>query len=150
MSFLFFLISLDISSSNIINSLYLFHQFPRFFSWGFFSHEGPTRKQMEGTTFTWNFYSEGFSDKDKSKPDLRMVTQVHGPGMEFVCLSQYQTSVIIIIIIILCNCFYETFWKYMWWNQVKFARSHANFNAKLSRKPHGNWLVSSRDTIQAV
>ncbi|XP_072032001.1 saccharopine dehydrogenase-like oxidoreductase [Amphiura filiformis] len=57
----------------------LLEKFPRFFSCGFFSHEGPTRKQMEGTTFTWNFYSEGFSDKDKTKPDVRMATQVTGP-----------------------------------------------------------------------
>lgn len=35
--------------------------FPGFFSFGVFSKQGPTQKQMEGTTFQMDFFGEGYS-----------------------------------------------------------------------------------------
>ncbi|KAG9282646.1 saccharopine dehydrogenase-like oxidoreductase isoform X1 [Astyanax mexicanus] len=57
-------------------------QFPEVFSFGVFSKAGPSKKQMEGTSFCLSFFGEGYSDgRDPShgKPDAAITTQIKGP-----------------------------------------------------------------------
>ncbi|KAK9959615.1 hypothetical protein ABG768_009728 [Culter alburnus] len=57
-------------------------KFPGFFSFGFFSKEGPTRKQMEGTSFHFIFFGEGYTedqDTTEGKPNAKIRTVVKGP-----------------------------------------------------------------------
>lgn len=37
-------------------------RYPEFFTMGKFSHEGPTERQMDTTSFTMTFFARGFSD----------------------------------------------------------------------------------------
>ncbi|XP_048046854.1 saccharopine dehydrogenase a, tandem duplicate 1 [Megalobrama amblycephala] len=57
-------------------------KFPGFFSFGFFSKDGPTRKQMEGTSFHFIFFGEGYTedqDPTEGKPNAKIRTVVKGP-----------------------------------------------------------------------
>ena len=63
--------------------MYHYFQHPKLFSGGTFSHEGPTKKQMEGASFSMVFHGEGFTDEDAEKSgkhNAKIVTQVKGPG----------------------------------------------------------------------
>ena len=64
--------------------LFLFSlpQYPKLFSGGFFSHEGPSKKQRDASTFSLTFHGKGFSEsaKDQTKQDVSIVTKVSGPG----------------------------------------------------------------------
>jgi len=66
--------------------------FPRFFTCGLASHEGPTQEQMKETSFTMRFYAKGNQeDNESSKVDdqlkssllsnnkIEIVTEVSGP-----------------------------------------------------------------------
>ncbi|MEE6475468.1 hypothetical protein FKM82_010757 [Ascaphus truei] len=58
-------------------------KYPRLFSFGYFTQEGPTQKQMDGASFTMTFLGEGYSqgqDPQQGKPNVRICTQVSGPG----------------------------------------------------------------------
>ncbi|KAF9351916.1 hypothetical protein BGX26_010151 [Mortierella sp. AD094] len=68
---------------------------PRFFTFGMFSHDGPSKQQLAETSFSETFYAEGFSkelrDKHpdaeelrKVKPDVSIVTSVSGPEPGYV------------------------------------------------------------------
>uniref|UniRef100_A0A672PLA6 Saccharopine dehydrogenase-like oxidoreductase n=1 Tax=Sinocyclocheilus grahami TaxID=75366 RepID=A0A672PLA6_SINGR len=62
-------------------------KFPEFFSFGFFSKEGPTRKQMEGSSFRFIFHGEGYtegSDPSEGKPNGKIRTLVKGPEAGYV------------------------------------------------------------------
>uniref|UniRef100_A0A4W3K580 Saccharopine dehydrogenase-like oxidoreductase n=1 Tax=Callorhinchus milii TaxID=7868 RepID=A0A4W3K580_CALMI len=62
-------------------------KYPEFFSFGMFSKEGPTIKQMEGTTFSMRFYGVGYGpDQDplQSKPNVKIFTEVKGPEPGYV------------------------------------------------------------------
>lgn len=51
---------------------------------GTFSKEGPTREQIDGTSFSMTFFAEGFSSEEAEKTgkhDTKMVTKVNGPGL---------------------------------------------------------------------
>lgn len=57
-------------------------KFPWLFSFGYFSKQGPTQKQMDATSFTMTFFGQGYSPDfcpDKNKPNIRICTQVKGP-----------------------------------------------------------------------
>lgn len=60
----------------------LLTQFPEFFSFGLFSKSGPSKKQMDGTSFCMRFWGEGYStgqDPSQGKPDSTISTEVTGP-----------------------------------------------------------------------
>lgn len=62
-------------------------KFPRLFSFGYFSKQGPTQKQMDTTSFTMTFFGQGYSqglDTDKNKPNIKICTQVKGPEPGYV------------------------------------------------------------------
>ncbi|XP_042308337.1 saccharopine dehydrogenase-like oxidoreductase [Sceloporus undulatus] len=61
-------------------------KYPEFFSGGYFTKEGPTEKQMEGSSFEMTFFGEGYSSgKDpQGKPDVKICTQVKGPEAGYV------------------------------------------------------------------
>ncbi|XP_051503012.1 saccharopine dehydrogenase-like oxidoreductase [Myxocyprinus asiaticus] len=62
-------------------------KFPEFFSFGFFSKEGPTRKQMEGSSFRFAFFGEGYTkgqDPTEGKPNAKIRTLVQGPEAGYV------------------------------------------------------------------
>uniref|UniRef100_A0A3Q0RLK2 Saccharopine dehydrogenase-like oxidoreductase n=1 Tax=Amphilophus citrinellus TaxID=61819 RepID=A0A3Q0RLK2_AMPCI len=60
---------------------------PEFFSFGFFSKAGPTRKQMEASSFQFTFYGEGYTqeqDPSQGKPNAKIRTRVQGPEAGYV------------------------------------------------------------------
>ncbi|XP_065109616.1 saccharopine dehydrogenase-like oxidoreductase [Paramisgurnus dabryanus] len=62
-------------------------KFPEFFSFGFFSKAGPTRKQMEGSSFRFGFFGEGYTegvDPTEGKPNAKIRTTVQGPEAGYV------------------------------------------------------------------
>lgn len=62
-------------------------KFPKFFSFGFFSKEGPTQKQMDESSFSMTFFGEGYSqgtDPQQGKPNVKICTQVSGPEVAYV------------------------------------------------------------------
>ncbi|XP_033845767.1 saccharopine dehydrogenase-like oxidoreductase [Periophthalmus magnuspinnatus] len=62
-------------------------KYPEFFSGGFFSKAGPTRKQMERSSFQMAFYGEGYTDgQDPShgKPNGKIRAVVQGPECGYV------------------------------------------------------------------
>ncbi|XP_026995612.2 saccharopine dehydrogenase a, tandem duplicate 1 [Tachysurus fulvidraco] len=62
-------------------------KFPEFFSFGYFSKAGPTRKQMEGSSFQFAFFGEGYTegqDPSQGKPDSKIRTLVQGPEPGYV------------------------------------------------------------------
>lgn len=64
----------------------LLERFPKFFTGGTFSHEGPTEKQMKATTFKMTFKGSGYKEKLSADqdhvdvPDKLITTTVSGPG----------------------------------------------------------------------
>ncbi|XP_073401225.1 saccharopine dehydrogenase-like oxidoreductase isoform X2 [Dendrobates tinctorius] len=61
--------------------------YPKFFSFGYFSKEGPTAKQMAETSFSITFFGEGYSqgiDPQQGKPNVKICTQVSGPEAGYV------------------------------------------------------------------
>uniref|UniRef100_H3BC87 Saccharopine dehydrogenase-like oxidoreductase n=1 Tax=Latimeria chalumnae TaxID=7897 RepID=H3BC87_LATCH len=76
-------------------------KFPEFFSFGYFTKEGPTRKQMEGTSFTMTFFGEGYGrgqDPQQGKPSLKICTQVRGPEPGYVStpIAMVQSAITIL------------------------------------------------------
>ncbi|XP_016048639.1 saccharopine dehydrogenase-like oxidoreductase isoform X2 [Erinaceus europaeus] len=62
-------------------------KFPWLFSFGYFSKQGPTQKQIDASSFTMTFFGQGFSEpvaSNKSKPNLKICTQVKGPEAGYV------------------------------------------------------------------
>ncbi|KAM8947310.1 saccharopine dehydrogenase-like oxidoreductase [Pelodytes ibericus] len=62
-------------------------KYPKFFSFGYFSAEGPTQQQMDEASFTMTFFGQGYSegqDPQQGKPDLKICTQVSGPEVAYV------------------------------------------------------------------
>ncbi|KAG3257970.1 saccharopine dehydrogenase-like oxidoreductase [Ictidomys tridecemlineatus] len=66
---------------------HLLIKFPWLFSFGYFSKQGPTQKQMDGSSFTLTFFGQGYKQglsTDKLKPNIRICTQVKGPEAGYV------------------------------------------------------------------
>uniref|UniRef100_U3D162 Saccharopine dehydrogenase-like oxidoreductase n=1 Tax=Callithrix jacchus TaxID=9483 RepID=U3D162_CALJA len=62
-------------------------KFPWFFSFGYFSKQGPTQKQLDAASFTLTFFGQGYGQDigaDKNKPNLKICTQVKGPEAGYV------------------------------------------------------------------
>nr|XP_028704930.1 saccharopine dehydrogenase-like oxidoreductase isoform X5 [Macaca mulatta] len=62
-------------------------KFPWFFSFGYFSKQGPTQKQIDAASFTLTFFGQGYSQglgTDKNKPNIKICTQVKGPEAGYV------------------------------------------------------------------
>ncbi|XP_031586758.1 saccharopine dehydrogenase-like oxidoreductase [Oreochromis aureus] len=62
-------------------------KYPEFFSFGMFSKAGPTRKQMEASSFQFTFYGEGYTeeqDTSQGKPNAKIRTRVQGPEAGYV------------------------------------------------------------------
>ncbi|XP_012499793.1 PREDICTED: saccharopine dehydrogenase-like oxidoreductase [Propithecus coquereli] len=62
-------------------------KFPWLFSFGYFSKQGPTQKQVDASSFTLTFFGQGYSQglsTDKNKPNIRICTQVKGPEAGYV------------------------------------------------------------------
>ncbi|KAF3686285.1 Saccharopine dehydrogenase-like oxidoreductase [Channa argus] len=62
-------------------------KYPEFFSFGLFSKAGPTRKQMEGASFQFALYGEGYTegeDPSQGKPNGKIRTLVQGPEPGYV------------------------------------------------------------------
>lgn len=57
--------------------------YPRVFSFGAFSHEGPTDEQLAGTSFTMTFYATAAAPDGDGEP-LESVTRVSGPELGYV------------------------------------------------------------------
>ncbi|KAM9817061.1 saccharopine dehydrogenase-like oxidoreductase [Neosynchiropus ocellatus] len=60
---------------------------PEFFSFGVFTKSGPTRKQMEGSSFRFDFYGEGYTDGQEpsgGRPNGTIRTAVQGPECGYV------------------------------------------------------------------
>ncbi|XP_041835457.1 saccharopine dehydrogenase-like oxidoreductase [Melanotaenia boesemani] len=60
---------------------------PEFFSFGFFTKGGPSRKQMEASSFQISFYGEGYTedqDPSQGKPNAKIRTLVRGPEVGYV------------------------------------------------------------------
>ncbi|XP_033115899.1 saccharopine dehydrogenase-like oxidoreductase [Anneissia japonica] len=79
----------------------LLEKYPRLFSFGAFSHEGPSRKHLEKSSFTFTFYSEGFSTKEKEEEgqhDRQMITKVSGPEPGYVAtpIAMIQSAFVLL------------------------------------------------------
>ncbi|XP_073401229.1 saccharopine dehydrogenase-like oxidoreductase isoform X3 [Dendrobates tinctorius] len=62
-------------------------KYPKFFSFGYFSKEGPTANQIAESSFSITFFGEGYSrgiDPQQAKPNVKICTQVSGPEIGYV------------------------------------------------------------------
>ncbi|CAN9506939.1 unnamed protein product [Ophioblennius macclurei] len=76
-------------------------KYPEFFSFGAFSKAGPTRKQMEASSFQFAFYGEGYTedqDPSKGKPNAKIRTLVQGPEAGYVAtpITMVQSALTIL------------------------------------------------------
>ncbi|XP_069786968.1 saccharopine dehydrogenase-like oxidoreductase [Narcine bancroftii] len=65
-------------------------KYPEFFSCGYFTKQGPTEQQMEGSSFSFTFFGEGYKedqDPQKGKPSVKICTRVRGPEPGYVATS---------------------------------------------------------------
>lgn len=71
--------------------------YPRLFTFGVFSHQGPTEEQMAVSTFSIDFFAKGYKNFDEQKsaqekPDLRVHTRVSGQDAGVLTLSASSCS----------------------------------------------------------
>eukprot|EP00049_Salpingoeca_infusionum_P025441 m.19298 g.19298 ORF g.19298 m.19298 type:complete len:410 (+) comp8012_c0_seq1:271-1500(+) len=63
-------------------------RYPRLFTMGLFSHEGPTEQQLANTAFAMDFRTSGYSSKEVATqggaPDVKIHTRVSGPEPGYV------------------------------------------------------------------
>jgi short subunit dehydrogenase-like uncharacterized protein len=63
-------------------------RYPRLFSLGAFSHEGPTAKQLAGASFTFDMFASAYTSTAVAgagaKPSLTVKVQVSGPEPGYV------------------------------------------------------------------
>ncbi|NP_001086196.1 saccharopine dehydrogenase (putative) L homeolog [Xenopus laevis] len=76
-------------------------KFPKLFSFGYFSKEGPTQEQMDGASFTMTFFGEGYSqghNPQDGNPNVKICTQVSGPEVAYVAtpIAMVQAGVTIL------------------------------------------------------
>ncbi|XP_041038609.1 saccharopine dehydrogenase a, tandem duplicate 1 [Carcharodon carcharias] len=76
-------------------------KYPEFFSFGYFTRQGPTKKQMEGTSFSMTFFGEGYQedqDPQQGKPSVKICTQVKGPEPGYIAtpIAMVQAAVTIL------------------------------------------------------
>ncbi|XP_048392380.1 saccharopine dehydrogenase a, tandem duplicate 1 isoform X2 [Stegostoma tigrinum] len=76
-------------------------KYPEFFSFGYFTRQGPTQKQMEGTSFSMTFFGEGYPEglnPQHGKPSVKICTQVKGPEPGYIAtpIAMVQAAVTIL------------------------------------------------------
>lgn len=76
-------------------------KYPSFFSMGSFSKDGPTREQIDGTSFTMSFFAEGFSNEESEKTgkhDAALATKVSGPEPGYITtpIAMVQAGLVIL------------------------------------------------------
>ena len=78
-------------------------KYPKFFTGGMFSHEGPTKKQLDETSFSITMYGEGYSDGDSrlnrsDKPDKKISVCVSGPEPGYVAtpIAMVQAALVVV------------------------------------------------------
>ncbi|KAG9398050.1 hypothetical protein AC1031_015078 [Aphanomyces cochlioides] len=62
-------------------------KYPNIFSFGFFTHEGPSREEMEQGGFSFRFYAKGYKNAKTGTPDWEVVTRVAGPEPGYIATS---------------------------------------------------------------
>ncbi|QDZ22772.1 saccharopine dehydrogenase [Chloropicon primus] len=66
---------------------------PSWFSWGLFSHKGPTKEQIDQTSFEFTFVGKGYGSKSSAdsggKQDKFLVTTLSGPEPGYVACSVF-------------------------------------------------------------
>uniref|UniRef100_A0A7N4PAI1 Saccharopine dehydrogenase-like oxidoreductase n=1 Tax=Sarcophilus harrisii TaxID=9305 RepID=A0A7N4PAI1_SARHA len=72
--------------------------FPWLFSFGYFSKQGPTQKQMDDASFIFTFFGQGYSQDHTTKdgkPNIKICTQVKGPEPGYVAtpIAMVQAAV---------------------------------------------------------
>jgi len=78
----------------------LLEKYPKIFTMGLFSHEGPTREQMEGSQFTTYLFGRGWLGKKNLKPEEepaeppkdKIVCKVIGPDPGYLATSTFLVA----------------------------------------------------------
>ncbi|XP_059841566.1 saccharopine dehydrogenase a, tandem duplicate 1 [Hypanus sabinus] len=76
-------------------------KYPEFFSFGYFTKQGPTKQQMEGTSFSFTFFGEGYKegqDPEAGKPSVKICTQVRGPEPGYIATSMAMVQAAVTIL----------------------------------------------------
>ncbi|TRY99802.1 hypothetical protein DNTS_014875, partial [Danionella cerebrum] len=80
--------------SSLVKTLFVglmfWFMFPEIFSFGLFSKTGPSRKQMNGTSFCLRFLGKGYTpdqDPSQGKPNFTVSTQITGPEPGYIATS---------------------------------------------------------------
>lgn len=79
----------------------LMMKYPSFFSCGYFTKNGPTKAQIEETSFTMTFFGEGYQegqDPKKGNPSVKICTQVIGPEPGYVATPMAMVQAAITIL----------------------------------------------------
>ncbi|KAK1328123.1 hypothetical protein QTO34_012546 [Cnephaeus nilssonii] len=87
-------------------------KFPWLFSFGYFSKQGPTQKQIDGASFTMTFFGQGYSNgfsTDNNKPNIRVCTQVKGPEKQ-----EILGSLALIIVKRQCSVVVKSYLVHFW------------------------------------
>ncbi|XP_066452143.1 saccharopine dehydrogenase-like oxidoreductase isoform X2 [Eleutherodactylus coqui] len=76
-------------------------KYPKFFSFGYFSKEGPTQKQIDESSFSITFFGEGYRQGLKTqqgKPNVKICTQISGPEAGYVAtpIAMVQAGITIL------------------------------------------------------
>lgn len=69
----------------------MFQQYPRVFSFGAFDHKGPSKEEMDGTSFVLTLAGKGWNEKliepvdtHTNAPEKELVVQVSVPELGYV------------------------------------------------------------------
>jgi short subunit dehydrogenase-like uncharacterized protein len=77
--------------------------FPRFFTFGMFSHEGPSPQQMAETSFEMINFAQGYSQGGPSSgsqdpPDMKLTTRVAGPEPGYIACSIFVVAAAVTLV----------------------------------------------------
>ncbi|OQR81423.1 saccharopine dehydrogenase-like oxidoreductase-like isoform X2 [Thraustotheca clavata] len=64
-------------------------KYPAIFTFGWFSHEGPSQEEIENSGFSHQFFAKGYKDKNNTEgnPDWEVVAKVQGPEPGYLATS---------------------------------------------------------------
>lgn len=75
----------------MLSEILFFTQYPQFFSFGVFGHDGPTKEEMDSTSFVLTLVGKGWSEKltepmdaHTNHPEKELVVRVSGPEAGYV------------------------------------------------------------------
>lgn len=84
---------------------YLLEKYPKVFSFGSFDHEGPSKEEMENTSFSITLAGKGWeeiltepTDEHKEPPKKKLITRVSGPEPGYVAtpICMVQAALVVI------------------------------------------------------